>query len=608
MPSPTLSSAPPREQAERTLHRTLLGLAVLAPAAYAVTILALAQIAGNSIDWYAEAPKLAMLSLCGVHLFRAGRRSAAQDDVSEHALERARTLVADLEPENRRLAAQLEAVQAAGRARNAFLARMGHHLRTPMNGILATTELALAGDLSADQRDLLATARDSGRALLRAVDHVLDAARIEAGEMTLDKEPTDLHAVVAAALAARVPTARLQHAELACRIAPGVPPLVMGDPERLEQVIGDVLDHALRAAGRGAVVLSLGGDSDLLRIVVSDTGAGLPAGEAERLTQPWTTTEEQGSTGLGPSVAAQIVALMGGTLRLESEVGMGSRFVIDLPVEVPAGPSQAPATPDLSGLSFLVAEARMTSRAVLTETLRGWGARVVAVENGTEAIDALEEARAADRPHHMVLLAEDLPEREAFERDQGPRCGPGDGQLVLVASAPSSDWAGPSVLRPVLPRQLAATLHGALDGSHPDGLATLRREVAGRPLRVLVVEDNPVGRKVAQRLLSSWGHTVWLASDGRQALSMLQSQSVDLVLMDLAMPVMDGLTATRSLRDRERQDGRGHLPVIAMTAHTDRGDRERCLAAGMDGHVAKPIRAEELAAVIHELRGSVLRR
>lgn len=583
--------------------RSLLGMGLLAPAAYAVLVLALAQIQEHTPDWSAEAPKLVMLLLCCFHLYKTGRDALVRAESGEQALIEAKRLTGQLVPENQRLQAELEAATHSSRAKSLFLARMGHHLRTPMNGILATTELALGSELSAEQQDLLGMARDSGRALLRAVDHVLDAARIEGGELALDEQPTDPRNVVAAVLSNHASTAASQQAELACRVGAGVPFAVLTDPQRLEQVVDHLLVHALSEAGRGAVVVSVDADDEHLRITVSDTGPGMSEADAERLLAPWCSGDDDGDTGLGPSVAHQLVGLMGGSLQFQSQVGVGSRFVVELPLRVaPAQPGQA-VPPDLAGLRVLVAEGRMTTRAILAECLRARGARVDSVENGREAIDALEEARAAGRPHAVVLLDAQLPQRSDYEHDRSQ----GEVVTVMLGAVHSSDCEAAGRLhvpRPVLPQALFGALTSARDGV----TATVCASEPGRggPLRVLVVEDNPVGQKVAQRVLSSWGHTVWLAGNGKAALDMLKRQSVDLVLMDLAMPVMDGLAATRALREDELQNGLPRLPIIAMTAHADRGDRERCLAAGMDGHVAKPIRAEELAAVMAELRHSAL--
>lgn len=591
-------------------RRSLLGLAALAPAAYAVTTLAVSRSGGSELSWFAELPRLAMLGLCGLYLYRAANAAWVAASAAREATRRTEAVVPALLREEQRLAQLLASAQATGRAKSAFLARLSHHLRTPMNGILATTELALDGDLSPEQRDLLGTARDSGRALLAALDQVLDAARIEAGQVALARERVELHEVLAEVVAHQARLAGARIGDLACRVPPALPRAVVGDPRRLVQVVDHLLGAVLGGARRGPVVLTLdlrGAPAEFrLRITIAHTGPGVPMATAGEPDLDGPALDEPGDLGLGPSIAAQLVVLMGGRLTQHEEPGLGRRVELELPVAAAADAGPWPSPAGLAGATVLLADANMTTRTVLAETLGAWGAVVHAVEDGREALDVLEEILVAGGHPALVLLAQDLPQQECLESALRP------GQpVILLGDGRRQDGSGgrPTVARPVLPRTLAPVVESLLSGAGagPPARPDAPPAAAGRPppLRVLVVEDNPVGQKVAQRLLGSWGHTVWVAGDGQRALDMLGRQAVDLVLMDLSMPIMDGLAATRALRRSEQESGRPRVPVFAMTAHAERGDRERCLAAGMDGHLAKPLRGEELAAVLASMPGAV---
>lgn len=583
--------AHPCQAADEARRRQLTRHALLALGAYLVASVVGLVVSERPPHPADEGLRLAVVSAAVLLLLRHARYA----DLRGAAARRRRRVALDLQRATTRsteaLQARLDENLQASRTKAAFLARMGHHLRTPMNGVLGTTELALTTELSPEQHDLLSTARSSCHALLTTVDQIIDSARIDAGEMSLVRETVPLHELVREALAPHVAVAAERGIELAARLDVRLPAAVWSDRARLRQVIELMLQHALLGTDRGAVVLSADLHDDALLIAVSDTGADLSPDEAERILRPWEDASQRRDAVLGPSLAAQLVTLMGGTISSANARVEGSRFVISLPVEV-AEP--VPTPPDLTGVRVLVAEGRMTTRAILSGMLRDLGADVTAAEDGHEALDALEDARADERPHRVLLLDHDMAGREDFERLLDRRFGPEDGRVVLLGGG---DDGRPRLGRPVLPDDLFRAVDPSWElraGEAPRRVV----EPVTAPLRVLVVDDSPVSRKVAQRLLAAWGHTVWTARDGRHGLDVLQRQTFDLVLMDVEMPVMDGIEATAMLRERERDQGAPPVPVIAMTAHADDVDRERCTGSGMDGHVPKPVRRRELESAI----------
>jgi signal transduction histidine kinase/CheY-like chemotaxis protein len=440
-------------------HRALLGIAVLAPCAYAVTTLSLSRIGDVPLDWLAELPRLGMLILCAVFTYRTCRRANRLSGQASDASAASAAGLEQREAEVERLQGELDAAHAAAREQHVFLARLGHQLRAPMDGVLASTELALAAELSLEQRDLLTASRTSGQALLRAVDHVLDAGRIATGEQPLSREPVDLHDLLARCLT-RVPGGAGR--ELACRLAPDLPAAILADGERLERVLDHLLEHAVAVAGRGTVVVSAERHGHGLRLTVSHGGAGLASAATERVRSRWSGGDSAGDEGLGPAVASQLVGLMGGRLFAESEAGMGGRLVLELPcVDAPTdGAASAP--PDLTGVAVLVADRSMTSRAILADTLEAWGARVFTVEGGGEALDALELAVSEGRPYGAVLLGADLPERRTFEQRHQRTTSDAPCGVVLLGDVEDGAPGPASVSRPVLPRPLAQALAQAL--------------------------------------------------------------------------------------------------------------------------------------------------